>query len=187
MKPCFGKRKLIAWLALGELDERRAQALRSHIQTCEGCRRYLEEISAVRASLAAADTSPPSETSESFHREWVGRLKAEPATSLWQVLTERLNWRVALPAFGAVAVLVVLLLSLSPRQREVARPAPAAQTAATPVRAARDLSPSVGNYLRVAIRSLDEFDDLLTAQANQRTSHAPIFTASVFAAAAAQN
>jgi anti-sigma factor RsiW len=187
MKACFSKRKLIAWLALGELDERQAQALRSHIQTCEGCRRYLEEFSAVRERLAAVDMSPSSEVSESFHREWVGRLKAERPISLRQVLAERLNWRVALPALGAAAVLAVIVLSLSPRQREVIPLARANHAVTASVRAAPDLSPSVGNYLRATVRSLDEFDDLLTAQANQRTLHAPIFTASVFAAAASQN
>ena len=63
MKPCFSKRKLIAWLALGELDARRAQDLRAHIRTCDGCRRYLEGISTVGERLAASKTEPEIEAS----------------------------------------------------------------------------------------------------------------------------
>ncbi len=79
MKPCFGKRKLIAWLALGELDARRAQNLRAHVETCEGCRGYFEEMSAVARRLAAAEDPPEIEASASFHRRLVGRLRAEPS------------------------------------------------------------------------------------------------------------
>jgi anti-sigma factor RsiW len=183
MKPCFSKRKLIAWLALGDLDERRAQDLRSHIQTCEGCRRYLEDLSALREKLRATEAGPTLESSESFHREWVGRLQAEQSPSTWRVLTELLNWRVALPALGAAAVLVVLVLSLLPRQPSASPPMHAGGAATTPVSVQRDLSPSVANYQRAAARSLDEFDELLTAQARHTQSHAPIYTASIFAAA----
>jgi anti-sigma factor RsiW len=183
MKPCFAKRKLIAWLALGELDERQAQDLRSHIQTCEGCRRYLEEISAVRKKLVAAETTPALEASESFHRKWVGRLRAEPSASFWQILAERLNWRVALPALGAAAVLVVLLLSLVPRQPGATPQMRADRAVVTPAAAGRDLSPSIANYQRTVVRSLEEFDELLTEQANHKASPTPIYTASIFAVA----
>jgi hypothetical protein len=40
MKPCAKNRKLIAWLALGALEARRAAALRAHLALCEGCRQY---------------------------------------------------------------------------------------------------------------------------------------------------
>ena len=85
MKPCFSKRKLIAWLALGELDARRAQDLRAHIETCDGCRRYLEEISAVKERAGRrGDPGRTLEASESFHRRLVGRLRAEQPASLWE-------------------------------------------------------------------------------------------------------
>ena len=187
MKPCFAKRKPLAWLALGDLDERQAQALRAHVQTCEGCRQYLEEISALREGLAAADRSPSLEPSDWFHRKWVGRLKAEESASRWHLLTERLSWRVAVPALGAAAALVILTLSLLPRQPAVSVPVRMSHAEVTAPAAGRDLSPSVANYQRVAVRSLDEFDDLLTAQANRKPSPAPTYTASIFAAATSQN
>jgi hypothetical protein len=187
MNPCFAKRKLIAWLALGDLEHHRAQDLRSHIQNCEGCRQYLAEISALREGLAAVEKNPSPELSERFHREWVGRLKAEPSVSPWQLLTERLSWRVALPALGAAAALLILMLSLLPRQPVVSSPVRVSQRQPTPLARGRDLSPSVANYQRAALRSLDEFDDLLTAQADRQPSPAPVYTASIFAAAASQN
>ena len=187
MKPCFSKRKLIAWLALGELDARRAQDLRAHIETCDGCRRYLAEISAVGERLAAADAKPETEASESFHRRLVGRLRAEQSRSprdalaAWMSAT-RLNWRVAFPAVGAAA-LVIVLVSLFPRQPGVSPPVRISRPAVALPDAKEDLSPTVANYQRVASRSLDEFDELLTRQAKRNPSRAPIYTASMLALA----
>ena len=75
MKPCSRNRKLIAWLALGELDVRREADLRSHIQTCDECRRYQQEISNLRDTLTTAQPMPDFEASESFHRRLVARLR----------------------------------------------------------------------------------------------------------------
>jgi len=47
MKPCAQNRKLIVWLSLNVLDASQARQLRAHLETCEGCRRYLAEISNV--------------------------------------------------------------------------------------------------------------------------------------------
>ena len=74
MKPCFTKRKLIAWLALGELDAPRAKPSARIFETCAPCRRYLAELSAVTDRLAAPRPEPNLETSASFHRSLVRRL-----------------------------------------------------------------------------------------------------------------
>jgi Putative zinc-finger len=72
----------MAWLALGELNARTAAALRAHIETCDGCRRYLAEISTVTERLAAAEMTPDIQASESFHRRLVTRLKT-PESHAW--------------------------------------------------------------------------------------------------------
>ena len=180
MKPCFSKRKLIAWLALGELDARRAQDLRAHIEICAGCRAYLAEIRAVGEKLAGAETTPEIEASESFHRKLVSRLRAEQSASPWEILAARLNWRVALPALGVAAV-VIVMLSLSPRRPDVSPPVRISSPAVALPVAREDLSPTVANYQRIASRSLDEFDELLTRQATRNPSRAPIYTASMLA------
>jgi len=187
MKACFSKRKPIALLALGELDEREAHSLRSHIQSCAGCRQYLEELSGLAGRLDTVNRSPALAPSPSFHRNWVSRLKAEPSASLWQILTERLSWRMALPALGAAAALLILTLSLLHRQPAAPTTVPFTRAEATSMTPARDLSPSVANYQRVAVRSLDEFDDLLTAQASRKPSPTPLYTASSFAIANVPN
>jgi hypothetical protein len=187
MKPCFGKRKLLAWLALGELDESRARNLQSHVQTCAGCRRYLEDLSCLRQELAAAEATPAHDPSASFHRKWVSRLKEEHRRSRWQMLTERPAWRVALPTLGGAAILVMVALAFLSRQPRIPAPVVVRQAQATQTAQGRDLSPSVANYRRAVNRSLDEFDDLLTAQAQRRSSPAPAYIASIFAAAISPN
>ena len=187
MKPCSKNRKLLAWLALGELDARRAGELHEHIQGCEGCRRYLAEVSTVTQSLASAETHPDIQASKSFHQRLVGRLRAEQPASLWETVagllaTARLNWRVALPVFGAAA-LVIATLSILVRQPAVPPPAPIIVQAVSTPAPKSDLAPTIANYERVANRSLDELDDLLTRQANRNPAPAPIYTASMFALA----
>ena len=66
--------------------------------------------------------------------------------------------------------------------------APAPPLAPHPVQAAvprgpnHDLAPSISNYQRVASRSPDELDDLLTRQDTRRPPRLPSYTASMFAA-----
>jgi anti-sigma factor RsiW len=180
MKPCLSKRKLIAWLALGELDARCAQDLRAHIERCEGCRHYLAEMSAVGEKLAAAETTPEIEASESFHQGVVRRLRAEQLASPWEVLAARLNWRVALPALGAAAV-VIVILSLLPRQPDLVKLVQVSLPLAAPAAPQSDLSPTVANYERAATRSLDELDELLTRQGQRRASPTPTYIASMLA------
>jgi anti-sigma factor RsiW len=178
MKPCFSKRKLLAWLALGELDARRAQALRAHLEDCAGCRRYLEEVTAVGERLAAQPAEPEIEPSARFHRKLVARLRTEQPVSPWATLFTGLNWRIALPAMGAAA-LVLLMLSLLPRHPEIASPVQVSYSVTPPRAPAPDLSPTIANYERVATRSLDELDDLLTQQARRNPPPAPTYTAAI--------
>ena len=187
MKPCSSNRKHIAWLALGELDARREADLRGHIQTCDKCRRYLEEISSVKETLTTTELTPDLEASESFHRRVVARLRAEQSGSFWDGLAAqfgaaRLSWRAALSSLGATA-LVIVLLSVLRRQPAVPLPAPNRVQAVLPPGPNNDLSPTISNYQRVANRSLDELDDLLTRQDTRRPSPTPIYTASMFVAA----
>jgi anti-sigma factor RsiW len=187
MKPCLGNRKPLALLAVGELDARVAAALRPHIETCEGCRRYLAEISAVTERVAAAEMTPDIQASESFHRGVVARLRAEPSGSIWQTLAApfvaaRLNWRVALPGIGAAA-LVIALLSILARQPVAHPPAPTVVQAVLPPDIKSDLPPTIANYERIATRSLDELDELLTVQSKRNPSPTPTYTASLFLSA----
>jgi hypothetical protein len=189
MKPCFGKRRLVALLALGELDVRRAPALRAHLQTCAGCRAYFEAMSGISQKLAAADSQPELETSAVFHQRLMGRLRSEQAPPAWNspgawLAGLRLNWRVALPVASAGALLV-LALALFPRHPGTSPSVQVSRPAQALLPPGRSLSPTVANYQQVASRSLDEFDDLLSAQARRNPCPAPSYTASMFAVASA--
>jgi hypothetical protein len=185
MKSCSKNRKLIAWLALDALDARQARELRAHIETCGPCRRYLEELAVVKEKLSAAEFSSNAQASESFHRKLAARLRAEQPGSLWETLSAqvqavRLNWRIALPVSAAAALVIATMVILL-RPPAVSPPAHTMVRAVPPQRLQRDLSPSVSNYQRAANLSLDELDELLTAQARKRRPPAPVYTASILA------
>jgi len=180
MKPCAKNQKLIAWLALDALDARQAQVLREHLATCEGCRRYLAEISNVTERLAAVEVNSEVQTSESFHRKVLGGLRLAKPDSLGKILAAyfaRSNWRVVLPAIAALMV-VGVTVALWRQPPEVAlSPQPGTQTA--PVLSAdNDLAPTIANYQRVANQSLAKLDALLTQQGNRTLPAMPIYTAS---------
>ena len=80
MKPCAQNQKLIVWLTLNTLDARQTRQLRTHLETCEGCRRYLAEISNVTERLAEQENLDI-QASESFHRRVAGKLRAAKPNS----------------------------------------------------------------------------------------------------------
>ena len=180
MKPCVKNKKLIAWLALDALDIRQAQTLHEHLATCEGCRRYLAEISNVAAKLAVAEANPDVQTTESFHRKVAGKLRETKPDSIGEIVAAYLaglNWHVALPAVAVLAVIGVTVATwrLSP---EVAlSPQPGTQTALVSS-TETDLAPTIANYQRVANQSLAGLDALLTQQGNRTLPAMPIYTAS---------
>src|SRR6266567_5610661 len=114
MKPCSNNRKPIAWLAIGALDARQERALRAHLETCEGCRSYLEEISTITQKLSSTEVRSDIQTSESFHQKVIGALRPPAMTSPWPDLLATFrrpwpNWRVALPAVSGAALLFAAL------------------------------------------------------------------------------
>ena len=119
----------------------------------------------------------------------VARLGTEQPGAFWDGLAAqfgaaRLSWRAALSLLGATA-LVIALLSVLWRQPGLSRPTPGGAQAVLPAGPNNELSPTIANYQRIANRSLDELDDLLTRQDTRRPSPTPSYTASMFAAASA--
>jgi anti-sigma factor RsiW len=187
MKPCAQNRKLIVWLALNALDARQMRHLRAHLETCEGCRTYLAEISNVTETLATEEANPDVQASESFYRKVADKLRASKQDSVGEILAAYfrgtlLNWRVALPA---IAVLVVIGVAIATwRQPPVVSSSPRAVVQTAPVSGAdNDLAVTIANYQRVAYQSLDKLDALLTRQGNRPLPPMPIYTASTLALA----
>jgi anti-sigma factor RsiW len=191
MTPCSTHRKLIALLALDALDIQKAKDVRAHLETCEGCRRYLEEITNVTERLIAAETEPDIQPSESFHQRVVGRLRAEESGSFSETVVARLqamllNWRVVLPVIGATAAVFAAWSVFGPRP-DIPLPAPTGAQAVLTPNLKHDLDPTISNYQMVANRSLEELDELLTRQGNRNPPPTPLYTASTLPGANASD
>jgi len=187
MKPCAQNRRLIVWLSLNALDARQTRQLRAHLETCEGCRRYLGEISNVTERLATEEANPDIQASEIFHQKVAGKLRAAKPDSLWEILAAYfwgtlLNWRVALPAIAALVVVGVTVAIWRQPPEVSSSPRTGIQTASVSD-ANNDLAPTIANYQRVANQSLDKLDALLTRQGNRALPSMPIYTASTLALA----
>src|SRR5882762_6407815 len=101
MKPCSHNRKRLALLAIDALNANDQRELRAHVQACERCRTYLQEISNVTQKLGAVELRSEIQTSEAFHQRVVRSLRAQEAASTTSLLRHvreaLLKWRVALP------------------------------------------------------------------------------------------
>jgi anti-sigma factor RsiW len=179
MKPCRRNRKKIALLTLAALDPGEGRKLRSHLEICPGCAEYLQQLVNVGERVRTAKMETDIETSAAYHREIVAALRAQAATrEALTVVLQRwlLRWRVGVPV-GLALLLAAAMLVLWPHQG----PSPIAGSgragiAAGPNRQG-DFEPTISNYMAVADRSFEQFDDLLTQQANKRSAHFPVFTA----------
>jgi anti-sigma factor RsiW len=193
MKPCSKNRKPLALLALGNLDAEQSTALRDHVATCEGCRRYLDELAKVTASISGAEMKVDIVATASFHRKVVAAVTAEERRFVWPAIEgflhgTLLNWRIAIPTVSGIAVALVVGLLLMSRQRpDVLLPAPSSAQGSLTHNLDADFRPTIGHYRMVANQSLEKFDQVLSEQGNRKLPPAPIYTASAFMAADVSN
>jgi hypothetical protein len=170
MKPCPKNREGIALLAMDALDVQRERELSAHLADCAGCRHYLEQISSVAGTLRAAEPESRSQPSASFHRDVLGALAAAQRDSAGEMLLAKVwsvvNWRLALPALTAVA-LVIAAWWVTARRADKPAPAPLALRAVAKPDLKTELEPTFSNYEIAAHQSLDKLDELLTEQGNR--------------------
>jgi hypothetical protein len=184
MKPCADQQKLIALLALHALPDQPAHELLAHLKTCDGCHRYLAELSLVTEQLSAVQPDSEVVASETFHRQTVARLKAETSESVWNLLLAvvrdlPLLWRVTVPASVILLIWLRLGITNSPPADVPVQPVASIHAPATATTAATaDQSPTIANYQRVADESLDKLDELLSQQEKQTARATPVYTAS---------
>ena len=188
MKPCSENRKRIAWMAAGALEPSEAEQIRRHMETCDGCRTYGNEISRLTALLSVEPESTI-HAAEAFHQRVMTALRDESKSSFWhsvaaQVRESVTNWRVALPLAGTVALAITALVLSSGRDDRIPSRREIQTSSSHPAVADLD-PPTLSHYQTVANRSLEKFDDLLSAQANKNPSAGPIFSASPLGRAAA--
>ncbi len=181
MRPCLRKRKAVVLLTLDELDAREAEALRSHLQSCEGCRNYFGEISATTKKLAARAMTSDVEASDAFHGRVMSRLCARESETVWEIARmagRRINWRLGLPVAAILIVFVSGLFyqgGLNVARKPIA-PRPI-QIVAAPA-AGADVAPTLGNYEMAANESLQKFDAFLNQEATERLPAGPVYTES---------
>jgi anti-sigma factor RsiW len=174
MKSCRTNRQDIVLLAAGELDAGKAEQLRAHARTCADCARYLQEMSAISDALNTAATEPDLEVSVSFHSSVLRGLRSGEQASAWnwfEQLSGTEKWGLAA---ACLAALLILLSAVFSRTSQAPPRNVANNNVARHVES--ELAPTLSNYQIVANRSLDEFDGLLTRQANRALPHTPLYT-----------
>jgi hypothetical protein len=180
MKPCLKNREQIALLAMDALDHQDKRKLRAHLDSCAACRRYLEEISSVAGKLRAAEPESAGHPSASFHRNLMGSLAGVKRESVGDAILARIleiwNWRLALPAAAAAALVIAAWLVMAPRAY-VPAPAPLAFHSVAIPGQKSDLEPTFSNYEMAVHQSLDNLDKLLTEQGNRNPEPSPAYTA----------
>jgi anti-sigma factor RsiW len=155
--------------------------LRAHLDSCAACRRYLEEISSVAGKLAAAEPESGN-PSESFHRNFIAALAKAKRESAGEALLARMwniwNWRLAMPAVTAAALVIAAWLVIVPRANiPVSAPLAVHPVSAPGLKAG--LEPTFSNYEMAVHQSLDKLDELLTKQGNRNPEPSPIYTAAL--------
>jgi anti-sigma factor RsiW len=173
MNPCAKNKRRLAWRASGVLHVADAEALRRHLESCSGCRRYWQSISELSERLVNASDLPRAEPTESFHQRVVQKIRAQEQRAplfTWVITIQRL-WRERRPAtFSAgVALGIVTLLWIQNFRRDE-HPVPSgAQIAVISAPACAVSPPTMASYRRAADISLESLDALLTQEASRKS------------------
>jgi hypothetical protein len=180
MNVCRRRRKEIALLALNATGGEPARELRSHLESCPGCCQYLAEISHVSERIRGAEAESGIEASPAFHRKFVAALRREEArpetlATIVQALLSR--WRVSVPVSLVLLVTAVVLVWSSGKHQPPSSMPGDGSTRVASSGAAKDVEPTISNYSAAANRSLEQFDELLTQQANKHFARYPVYTA----------
>lgn len=168
-------------MAVNAIEGEPARELRSHLESCRGCRQYLAEISNVGERIGGAEVETGIEASPAFHRKVAAALRRQEArpekfaTILRALLS---GWRagvaVSLVLFTTAAT---LMLRLAQHQPPTSMPGDNPIEAAVSSGPPTDVEPTISNYSAIADRSFEQFDELLTQQANKHFTHYPVYTA----------
>lgn len=164
MKPCRKNRKLIVLRSIAALSQSQSEEIDRHLDQCEGCARYRDEIVRVTLDLRSLDASQqPAPGAEA----WTLRRHAVQPSSALHSLFDSGAWK----RWGFIATsfaLVILALCLSPTLlRRPARYPVEHKMSVGPSShpTPENLAPTFANYRALANQSLDELDQVLTKQA----------------------
>lgn len=178
MKPCKQYQNELALLALGNLETQRARQVRAHCAVCGGCRTYLEELSHITSTLSHATPSADIQPTPDFHSRLIAQVHPREANGHWFSLMPK--WRIAIPAFAAIAAVAIVSLLAS---RPPGRPAANVQAMVKNVSSGDVPEATLATYKLAAGISTEALDDLLARQARENTWSGPVYTASAARAA----
>ncbi len=201
MNACRKNRQAIVGLVTHSLDASQSAELVKHLQQCETCRQYHEEMLSVAQTLervrplvepaAGEPAMVRSVAAESIDAPLPSSAPSQLGcpTSVRHAFRSDpafihllLSWRVALPAFCALVLAIVMFAVLRPRPEPPALPV-ASTRPAQATDPALELAPTLGAYRAIANQSLDDLDLVLTAQASHIPRPPPLFTATTLALA----
>ena len=164
MNPCREHQESMALLAAGALSTEDAALAHAHLQTCDACRAYWQEMASVTELLGTAAVGPENvEASPALHRRVMKSIASEIDSPWWSGFVAQIRagaWNLA--AGGVMTVALVLMVVWFSRPRTAPIPMPVQTVKSIPARP--DFEPTFANYQTVANRSLEKLDELMTAQ-----------------------
>jgi hypothetical protein len=165
MKACRKNRKNIAWLVMDELSRDEAAGLVTHIDRCEGCRVYRDQILSVKKRVHALQDLTPESSLDSEILAMPRPAQTNPPNR-----APRLAFAWCLVgAVTCVLALVSILMSSLNHSPSVQRNSHHSGQPAPRV-SSRDLLPTFATYRTIGNQSLDRLDQLLTQQSHSSRS-----------------
>ena len=141
---CKEVRNQIGELLDGELDEASAKSVQEHLESCEDCRQYREQIVQPQAMLRSVSCVKPP---EGLAEKIIGRLGEDVGGGNW---IETDEWCRRLVGFAAAALLVFgLLAGFWPRRNVSVQQI--SQRKASPVKAVQALGQNEENELMLSL------------------------------------
>ena len=168
MKACSSNRKLLADLALDQLDVTRSTEMRLHMESCEGCRIYFESLAEIYAGQRGyLEKAPEAEAGFTLHHNLMAQIHGESRKP-----DSAVHW-VKWAAAGACLLILMICVALLSREKKTE---PRVITGFSPTQQiqisspkSRDFQPTLSDYRRKAGRSFENLDALLSKEAERRS------------------
>lgn len=198
MKPCPKNQKPIAWLVLNALDPEPAGELKAHLEQCVDCREYFQQVSGLGERLGEVGLAPEVVAPAGFHRRLQENIRSQTKESWFQ---RWWNFRFEpglVAALGGVAVVALVIVSAAwwerlatgPTATALVNPITSSQSPAVTVGATANVAqeeiglntePTLSQYRRLANRSLESLDEVISSRAERGTRIPEAYLASIAA------
>lgn len=160
----------VSLLAAGCLSAGEERDVRRHLDACAACRRQFEQLEVVCHEIRAARPASESFGADVAARAMSAALHPVPVLAA----NRRLRWSIAASFALAASLLLILVwqgvFDLAPHEPDLARQGPALRIAADDAGPAADAlrqPPTMLAYERALAESDEDFDRLLTAEAQR--------------------